>query len=135
MHAAERHHAWNPAAGTHDDLAADLLAQDPVRRAHVIGSFGRHGGRLEPEAVLADRSRGLVDDAVPRGPAALEGEVEADEVELDSDHVGRESPESLFQELLPGLVAFEHDDRLHRADPTGGSTPEMISELSGCALR
>ena len=36
VHAAERDDAGNAAARAHDHLAADLLAQDPVRRADVV---------------------------------------------------------------------------------------------------
>ena len=61
---------------------------------------------------------GLVHDAVVGLAAPLEREVEARELELDADHVGREHAEALLQELLPGLVALEDDDRplvAHRA--------------------
>ena len=49
--------------GADDHLAADLLAQDPVRRADVVARLRRHRRRLQPEAVLADRGRRLVHDA------------------------------------------------------------------------
>ena len=61
MDAAERDDAGNAAAGPDDHLAADLLAQDPVRRADVAALLGRDGRRLQAEAVLADRR------ARPRG--------------------------------------------------------------------
>ena len=57
-------HAGNPPAGADDDVAADLLAQDPVRAADVVGSLRRDRRGLEPEAGLDDGSRGLVDDLV-----------------------------------------------------------------------
>ena len=57
------------------------------------------------------RRGGLVDDLVLRRSAVLEREVEARELELDADHVGREHAQSLLEQLLPGLVPFEDDDR------------------------
>ena len=60
--AAERHDPGNPPAGTDDHLAADLLAQDPVRRADVVAALRRDRRRLQPQPVLADRARGLVHD-------------------------------------------------------------------------
>ena len=68
--------------------------------------------RLEPEAVLADRSGSLVHDAVLRRTPALEREVEARQLELEPDHVGREHPQRLLEQLLARLVALEDDDRL-----------------------
>ena len=44
--------------------------------------------------------------------ARLEREIEARELELDPDHVGREHAEALLEQLLSRLVAFEDDDRL-----------------------
>ena len=68
---ARRRSATTPGmrrARAHDHLAADLLAQDPVRRADVVARLGRHGRALQPEPVLADRRRGLV--ARPRSSVA-----------------------------------------------------------------
>ena len=53
--AAERDDAGNAPAGADDHLAADLLAQDPVRRADVAARLGRDRRRLQAEPVLADR--------------------------------------------------------------------------------
>src|SRR5207244_2927537 len=66
MDAAERDHAWNAAPCAHDHAAADLLAQDPVRRADVVPALRRDRRRLQAEATLADRARRLVDDPVLR---------------------------------------------------------------------
>ena len=52
-----------------------------------------------------------MDDLVLRRAPALEREVEARELELDADHVGREHAQGLLEQLLPGLVPFEDDDR------------------------
>ena len=112
VHAAERRDARNAPAGAHDDLAADLLAEDAVRRADVAAPFGRDRRGLQPEAVLADRGRRLVHDAVVGLAAPLEREIEARELELDPDHVGLEHAQALLQQLLPGLVALEDDDRV-----------------------
>ena len=114
--AAERDDAGDAAPGAHDHLAADLLAQDPVRRADVVAALGRDRRRLEPEPVLADRTRRLVHDLVLGRAAVLEREVEARELELDPDHVRLERTQPFLEQLLPGLVALEHDDRpwIHR---------------------
>ena len=111
MDAAERHDPRNAPAGPHDHLAADLLAQDPVRRADVARRLGRDGRRLQPEPVLADRAGRLVHDLVVGGAAVLEREVEAGERELETDHVRIEQAERRLQQLLAGLVTFEDDDR------------------------
>ena len=41
----------------------------------------------------------------------LEREVEADELELDADHIGRQRAQCLLEQLLSGLVPFEDGDR------------------------
>jgi len=87
MHAAERNHAGNAPAGADDDLPAYLLAKDPVRRPDVACDFRGDRRRLQAESVLANRCGCLVDDAVRGRAPILEGEVEAGEVELDSDHL------------------------------------------------
>ena len=112
VHAAERHDARDAAARADDHLAADLLAQDPVRRADVAAGLGRHRRSFEPEAVLADRSGSLVHHAVLGRTPALEREVEARQLELETDHVGSEHPQRLLEQLLARLVALEDDDRL-----------------------
>ena len=106
------HDARDAPAGADDHLAADLLAQDPVRRADVVARLRRDRRRLQPEAVLADRGRGLVHDGVAGLPPVGEREVEAGEGELEPDHVRREHAQRLLEQLLAGLVAFEHHDRL-----------------------
>ncbi len=68
--AAERHDARQPAAGADDHLAADLLAQDPVRRADVAAHLRRDRRRLQAEPGLANRRCRLVDDPVARSRAA-----------------------------------------------------------------
>src|SRR4029077_11254584 len=69
--------------------------------------------RLQSQAMLADGGRCFVDDAVLRGPAALQREVEADETELDADDVGLERAHRFLEQLLPGLVALEDGDGQH----------------------
>ena len=68
--------------------------------------------------MLANRSSGLEHDGVLGGAPPLEREIEADEVELHTDDVRRKHAHRFLEELLSGLVAFEHDDRLHARDPT-----------------
>ena len=91
VHASERHDAGDATAGAHDHLAADLLSKDPVGRPDVARALRCDRGRFQPEPVLANRSSRLVDDAVARRATTLEGEVEANESELDADHLGCES--------------------------------------------
>jgi hypothetical protein len=111
MYAAERDHARNAPPGPHDHPAADLLPQDPVRRADVVPSLGRDRCRLQSEPVLPNRPRSLVHDLVVRGPAVLQREVEARKLELDPDHVGSEDPERFLEQFLARFVPFEHHDR------------------------
>ena len=66
---------------------------------------------FRPSPCVADRRRSLVHDAVRRRAAAFEREVEARQFELEADHVGGEDAERLFEQFLPGLVAFEDHDR------------------------
>src|SRR4051794_12248505 len=57
--AAQRRHTRDAAAGADDHLAVDLLAQDAVGRADVVGALGRDRGRLDRQAALANRGGGL----------------------------------------------------------------------------
>ena len=44
------------------------------------------------------------------GPApVLQREVEALQLDVDADHIRVEHPQCLLEQLLPGLVALEHD--------------------------
>ena len=72
MHSADREDPGNPPSGSDDHLPTDLLAEDPVWRAHVVTLLGGHRRRLEAETVRGDRARRLVDDAVVGLPAASE---------------------------------------------------------------
>jgi hypothetical protein len=110
--AAERRHARDPPAGADDHPASDLLAEKPVRRADVVRALGCDGGRLQTEAGVPQRCCRVMDDCVLRGATRLQREVEAWKVELESDHVGSEHPESFLEQLLAGLVSLEHDDPL-----------------------
>ena len=110
MDPPDREDAGDPAARADDDLAADLLTEDPVRRAYVVTALGRHGRGLQAEPVRSDCPRRLVHDAVARLAPTAERQVEARERQLDPDDFRVEDAESRFQQLLAGLVAFEHDD-------------------------
>ena len=46
----DRGHAGDPAAGAHDHLAVDRLADQAVRAADVVGALRRDRRRLDPEA-------------------------------------------------------------------------------------
>src|SRR5919109_4960417 len=112
MDTTERDDAGDAASGPDDDAAADLLAEDPVRRADVVLAFRRDRRRLQAEAVLPDRRGGVVDDRVVGPSPRLEREVEARQIELEADHVRHEHPQRFLEELLAGLVTLEHDDRV-----------------------
>ena len=75
--------------------------------------------------------RGLVHDLVVRAPAGLEREVEARELELEADHVGREDADGLFEQLLPGLVPLEDGDRarVHRAESSDCNLAQNCFDL------
>ena len=102
--------------GAQDHLAADPLAQQRVGAAHVAGRLGRDGGRLDAEAALDHGVGGLEHDRVVGGAAVLQREVEAAQLELDPDDLGRDHAQRLLEELLTGLVALEDGDGCaHRA--------------------
>ncbi len=113
MDAAERHDPGNPTSGADDDLPADLLAQDAIRRADVARAFGSDRRRFQAEAVLLDGRRGLVHHLVLRRPPTLDRQVEAWKRDRFPDDVRREDAQCLLEQFLPGLVALENDDRLH----------------------
>ncbi len=117
--AGDRRHSGQPPAGADDHLAVDLLAQDPVRAAHVLGALGGDRRRLQAEPRLRERPRGLVHDAVLRGPPVLQREVEAAQLQRQPDHLRVNHVQRLLEQLLAGLVALEDDylQRLHSADP------------------
>ena len=52
-----------------------------------------------------------IDDPVRRRPAVLERQVEVLELELEPEQVAVEHPQRLLEQLLPGLVAVQDDDR------------------------
>ena len=111
VNAAERRNAGNASPGADDHLAADLLAENPVRRADVVSALRSDRRRLQAEPVLDDRVGRVMHDPVLGLPPGLEREVEPWEIELDADHVRREDAQGLFEQLLPGFVPFEHHDR------------------------
>ena len=112
MDSAEGSDAGNPPAGADDHAAADLLPEDPVRRADIVGSLGRDRRRLQAESRLPERRGRLENDLVLRCSARLEREIEAWEIELEPGDLGREHAERLLEQVLPGLVPFQHDDSL-----------------------
>jgi hypothetical protein len=91
-------------------MPSDLLAEDAVRATDVVLPLGRDRRGLEPEPILADRGRRVVHDLVSRAPASLEREVEAGELELESDRLGSEDADGFLEQLLPCLVPFEDCD-------------------------
>ena len=111
MDAAERNDPRDAASGADDHLAAYLFTQDAVRRAHVPCHLRGHRRRLEAEPVGADRACRFVDDLVLGCPPIFERQVEPRQCELEADHVRLQHPERLLEQFLPGLVAFENDDR------------------------
>ena len=111
MHASHGEDAGNAPAGPHDHLAADLLAEDPVRGPDVVAALGRDRRSLEAEAVGGDRARCLVHDAVGGRAPAGERQVEARQRELDPEDVRLQDADGRLEQLLPRLVALEDDDR------------------------
>ena len=83
--AGHRRHARDPAPGADDHLAVDLLAQDLVRAADVVGALGRDRRRLDRRSrPRASRAAALTHDLVAGPAAVLEREVVVLEVELDA---------------------------------------------------
>ena len=109
--AAEGGDARDAPPGSHDHLAVDPLADQPVRAADVVRALGGDGRRLDPQAGLDHRGRGLLADAVPGGAAILEGKIEALLFNVEPDHARVEYAQGLLEQLLAGLVPFEHDYR------------------------
>ena len=132
MDTSERDDSGNAAAGPDDDLPADLLPQDSIRRADVADALRRDRRGLEPVSVLADRCGRLVDHAVGRSPSRLEREVEARELEVDPGHVRSKHAQRLVEELLACLVSFENDDNPHVAILLAGSSLENARSLCTC---
>ncbi len=110
--AAHRRDAGNAASRADDHLPPDLLTEDPVRRADVAGAFRGDRCSLQSQARLTHGLGRLVDDRVLRRSAIGEREVVAREVELGADDVRRNHAERFLEQLLPGLVSLQHDDRL-----------------------
>ena len=65
---------------------------------------------LRPRPVALIAVGGVVDDAVVRAPSFGEGQVEADQVDVDADDSGIEHPQGLVEQFLAGLVPLAHDD-------------------------
>ena len=123
--------ARDPPAHAHDDLAVDLLAQDPVRGADVVLALGRDRRGLQPEARLAHRARGLVDDLVAGLAPLLQREVVRVELELHAEDRRVQDPDGLLEQLLAGLVALEDDD----LQGVGHMAPQSISARGTAARR
>ena len=91
-------------------MAADLLAQDPVRAPHVVRALRRDRRGLEPEAGFDDGSGGLVDDSVTGCPARFEREVEAIELQRHAHDVRGKDAQRFLEQFLTRLVALQDDD-------------------------
>ena len=91
-------------------LPVDLLAQDAVRRADVVARPpGVIVAAFRPKPVSHMAAAASVTQAL-RGRAAVpEREVVALELDVDAEHRRVEHPQRLLEQLLAGLVAFEHD--------------------------
>ena len=102
--AADRDDARDPAAGAHDHLAADLLAEDPVRRADVAAALRRDGRAPSGRA----RARGS-----PRPPRRRPAFLVARRLSSERSKrrssssrpitFGVEDAQGLLEQLLPGL--------------------------------
>ena len=64
-----------------------------------------------------DRARRLVHDLVRRLAPLPEREVEPRQRELEPEHLQLQDAEGGFEQLLPGLITFQNDDRtrVHRS--------------------
>jgi hypothetical protein len=82
------------------------------------------------EPGLAHGRGRLVHDRVVRCAARLERQVVARQLDLQADHVGREHAQRFLQQLLPGLVAIEDDDRRVRHSPNS-IAPHFLLEIVG----
>ena len=107
---SDRQHPWDAPAGADDDVAADLLAQDPVRAPHVVCALRRDRRSLEPETRLDDGSSGLVDDGVTGCPTRFEREVEAVELQRHAHDVRGKDAQGFLEQFLTRLVALKDDD-------------------------
>lgn len=128
MHASERRDPRDTPPCANDHRTTDLLAQDAIRRAHVIGALRRDRRGLQAKPGVAYRSRGVLDHRVTRLAAVLQGQVEALDLKLQGKYVGAEHPQGLLQQLLPGLISVEHDD-LQRV------THSSIPRSARCLIR
>ena len=88
----------------------DAFAQDAIGTADVARRLRGDGGRLEAETRDAHGGRGLADNAVGRGPPVPQGEIEAQQLQIEPEHDGVQHTQRLFEQLLPGLVPVTHDD-------------------------
>ena len=114
--AAERDHAGNPAASADDHPAADLLAQDAVRRADIGAASGVTVAAFRPRPCsrIAGHASCTTWFFVTQRPSSERSK--RGKLELEADHVRREDTQRLVEQLLAGLVALEDDDRA--ADPS-----------------
>ena len=110
MDAGHRRDPREAPAGADDHLAADPLADDRVRGADVLLALRGDRGGLDPEAGGPHRGGRLVHDAVLRGAAVLEREVEVLELDLEPEQVRVEHAQRLLEQLLARFVAVQDDD-------------------------
>ncbi len=110
MDTADRPDARDAAAGAHDHRAIDPLAQDRVWAADIAPRLGCDRRGLEPKADRSHRVGGIVDYLVVSRAAVLQAQIEALERQVNAGNTWVEHAQGLLQQLLAGLVAFEHDD-------------------------
>ncbi len=126
--AADGEDTRDPSPGADDHLAADVLAEDPVRRPDIVTTLRGHRRGLESEPVRRDRARRLVHDLVRRLASLPEREVEPRQRELEPEHLVLQDAKGGLEQLLPGLVSFENDDRVARP-PKPHSTCRIVPDL------
>ena len=102
--------AGDPAAGADDDLAVDLLAEDPVGRADVVGGLGGDVAALtpRPEARIARAASWTT--ALPVARRCSSERSKRSRASGDADDVLVEDADRLLEELLARLVALEDGD-------------------------
>ena len=84
---------------------------------------------LMPKPASRIAPRGGHDDVVRGAPPVVEREVVVLELDVDLSNVWVENPDGLFEQLLAGLVAFQHDDADVRHSPSGLYPRDLMSEL------
>ena len=123
--------AWTPPSGTtpnsparaDDHATADLLAEDPVRRAHVVLALGVIVAAFRPSP-CSRIAAAVVDDLVLRRPPVVERKVVAVEARCRARSRPGSRTSASSRATPVGLVPLEDGDprSWHASDPMGVGT-------------